>query len=64
MAPSSLCRALLSRASMKALPKRKGNTHDVAGLGSVELASMKALPKRKGNHSRGAERRTAPYEPQ
>ena len=37
-------------ASMKALPKRKGNE----SLGGIELpiltdASMKALPKRKGN---------------
>ena len=36
-------------ASMKALPKRKGNPHRVSALLAVESASMKALPKRKGN---------------
>ena len=35
-------------ASMKALPKRKGN-HSVIKRNHLRLASMKALPKRKGN---------------
>ena len=37
------------RASMKALPKRKGNGEDVLTLQAGRGASMKALPKRKGN---------------
>ena len=37
------------QASMKALPKRKGNARPVAILGPRDSASMKALPKRKGN---------------
>ena len=44
----------LSKASMKALPKRKGNT---SCKYSVDMgryhASMKALPKRKGNSGTG-----------
>ena len=36
-------------ASMKALPKRKGNLDDGDSAGCGVLASMKALPKRKGN---------------
>ena len=44
-----------SNASMKALPKRKGNTLRQDCRSSRGYASMKALPKRKGNfnqHSR------------
>ena len=44
-------------ASMKALPKRKGNVIFAVAIRAVVLASMKALPKRKGNpsvHKRGA----------
>ncbi|WP_168165232.1 hypothetical protein [Rothia sp. HMSC061E04] len=36
-------------ASMKALPKRKGNEHDLEVQVNAGGASMKALPKRKGN---------------
>ena len=36
-------------ASMKALPKRKGNLQLAAGLFDASTASMKALPKWKGN---------------
>ena len=38
-----------SNASMKALPKRKGNTLRQDCRSSRGYASMKALPKRKGN---------------
>ena len=34
---------------MKALPKRKGNEHDLEVQVNAGGASMKALPKRKGN---------------
>ena len=37
-------------ASMKALPKRKGNIVSTSAHKGVDLASMKALPKRKGNY--------------
>ena len=41
-------------ASMKALPKRKGNAHRPdRTLSEARLASMKALPKRKGNAVKG-----------
>ena len=36
-------------ASMKALPKRKGNVSTRTGMPRRVQASMKALPKRKGN---------------
>ena len=36
-------------ASMKALPKRKGNTKTGEDPQGCQSASMKALPKRKGN---------------
>ena len=36
-------------ASMKALPKRKGNLSKATGGSTRPSASMKALPKRKGN---------------
>ena len=36
-------------ASMKALPKRKGNVIVISQSPAYLLASMKALPKRKGN---------------
>ena len=36
---------------MKALPKRKGNEHDLEVQVNAGGASMKALPKRKGNIS-------------
>ena len=36
-------------ASMKALPKRKGNNDELRCTARREMASMKALPKRKGN---------------
>ena len=40
----------LESASMKALPKRKGNlAHGIRALTLFVVASMKALPKRKGN---------------
>ena len=38
-------------ASMKALPKRKGNLIFGACIPLILFASMKALPKRKGNAS-------------
>ena len=38
-------------ASMKALPKRKGNQHQSDESRHYPAASMKALPKRKGNFS-------------
>ena len=38
-----------SKASMKALPKRKGNLCRKCVRPFPEAASMKALPKRKGN---------------
>ena len=41
------CRLL--QASMKALPKRKGNLLPLTLLSPFQKASMKALPKRKGN---------------
>ena len=41
--------ARVSAASMKALPKRKGNLIDYGAEAVRERASMKALPKRKGN---------------
>ena len=42
--------ANIAQASMKALPKRKGNVRLAAHFRTVSLrASMKALPKRKGN---------------
>ena len=49
--PSTLRISLLPdmRASMKALPKRKGNSGTGAGTSWLSTASMKALPKRKGN---------------
>ena len=37
-------------ASMKALPKRKGNLRHLVDVVHNEHASMKALPKRKGNN--------------
>ena len=37
------------KASMKALPKRKGNTGRLDARYMEERASMKALPKRKGD---------------
>ena len=40
-----------SSASMKALPKRKGNNHEYP-TALDHPASMKALPKRKGNFPR------------
>ena len=40
-------------ASMKALPKRKGNCHRHQSITCLPLASMKALPKRKGNFKKG-----------
>ena len=40
---------LIVEASMKALPKRKGNTSVVILEAHLTGASMKALPKRKGN---------------
>ena len=36
-------------ASMKALPKRKGNNRRQITVSNNTTASMKALPKRKGN---------------
>ena len=39
-------------ASMKALPKRKGNCPLMARAMLQGIASMKALPKRKGNRNR------------
>ena len=36
-------------ASMKALPKRKGNLNSSRSTPLMRRASMKALPKRKGN---------------
>ena len=42
------------RASMKALPKRKGNHHHRARQGVRGGPSMKVPPKRKGNDQRGA----------
>ena len=41
--------AHLTGASMKALPKRKGNYFEPGFFRFVFSASMKALPKRKGN---------------
>ena len=47
---STPCRGTSAPASMKALPKRKGNVWvQREGLEVVQRASMKALPKRKGN---------------
>ena len=37
-------------ASMKAPPKRKGNTGSSRSCAFLKVASMKAPPKRKGNH--------------
>ena len=43
----------IDMASMKALPKRKGNSLPSLPLLPPKSASMKALPKRKGNfHAR------------
>ena len=49
-------RAFPYYASMKALPKRKGNWSSSTALMVLPSASMKALPKRKGNEAakRGA----------
>ena len=41
--------AIFGAASMKALPKRKGNSSTVRVFSLHIIASMKALPKRKGN---------------
>ena len=49
MAGEQLRQANAAAASMKALPKRKGNSvHEVPEPADL-FASMKALPKRKGN---------------
>ena len=47
--PLHLAGLMGTSASMKALPKRKGNPAGAALLFGAVVASMKALPKRKGN---------------
>ena len=44
--PSKIC---AKEASMKALPKRKGNAAAALCQEALRMASMKALPKRQGN---------------
>ena len=44
-------KTVLSDASMKALPKRKGNPPATTTKQNATPASMKALPKRKGNEN-------------
>ncbi len=48
MSQLTIAGAAVMHASMKALPKRKGNVLQV-GKHGTSAASMKALPKRKGN---------------
>ena len=49
MATAAMIITARKPASMKALPKRKGNILSHLSLGLMDGASMKALPKRKGN---------------
>ena len=46
------CSVIGGSASMKALPKRKGNQTVILLQQVGHTASMKALPKRKGNQPR------------
>ena len=49
MSQLTIAGAAVMHASMKALPKRKGNRPTCPAARDTHGASMKALPKRKGN---------------